>query len=152
MAAAVEAIRLQEVQLAEAGEVLSRAFLDDPMFLYVEPDDARRLAFMPWFMMTGARYGHLFGRGYTTAGKVEGNAVWLTPEEKPNIDPDQMASAGMSEAPARMGEAAFGRFMHVIEHFAELHERAAPAPHWYLMILGVDPPRQGQGIGSRLIQ
>lgn len=31
------------------------------------------------------------------------------------------------------------------------HERLVQAPHWYLLILGVEPERQGQGIGSALI-
>jgi ribosomal protein S18 acetylase RimI-like enzyme len=33
----------------------------------------------------------------------------------------------------------------------ELHKRKVPGPHWYLWALGVEPARQGQGIGSRLI-
>jgi ribosomal protein S18 acetylase RimI-like enzyme len=33
-----------------------------------------------------------------------------------------------------------------------LHKRDVPLRHWYLPTLGVDPPRQGQGVGSALIQ
>jgi ribosomal protein S18 acetylase RimI-like enzyme len=32
------------------------------------------------------------------------------------------------------------------------HERLVPEPHWYLMILGVDPPHQGRGVGGTLIR
>jgi ribosomal protein S18 acetylase RimI-like enzyme len=42
----------------------------------------------------------------------------------------------------------FGDFM---ELMSEHHERMMPEPHWYLMILGVDPAHQGAGIGSALI-
>jgi len=34
----------------------------------------------------------------------------------------------------------------------ELHAQAVPPDHWYLLILGVDPPRQGQGVGGSLIE
>ena len=37
-------------------------------------------------------------------------------------------------------------------HFDELRQRDVPEPHWYLWMLGVDPPRQGQGVGSMLLQ
>jgi GNAT superfamily N-acetyltransferase len=32
-----------------------------------------------------------------------------------------------------------------------LHHRLAPMPHWYLMLLAVEPESQGQGLGSRLL-
>ena len=37
-------------------------------------------------------------------------------------------------------------------HLGEWHRQLAPEPHWYLMILGVDPPHQGRGVGGELMQ
>jgi GNAT superfamily N-acetyltransferase len=50
-----------------------------------------------------------------------------------------------------MGDEAFGRFGQALGHLDLLHRAAVPPEHWYLMLLGVDPPRQGQGVGGALI-
>ena len=34
----------------------------------------------------------------------------------------------------------------------KLHERDVPNQHWYLMVLGVDPPYQGQGLGGAVLE
>ena len=50
-----------------------------------------------------------------------------------------------------MGDEAVGRLFAVIDYWNGLRTRALPGPHWYLMVLGVEPAHQGQGIGRRLI-
>lgn len=62
-----------------------------------------------------------------------------------------MIRAGMMSAPFKFGIGAFGRFLSANNHLEHLHKRDVPQQHWYLMILGVDPPRQGQGLGSAVI-
>jgi ribosomal protein S18 acetylase RimI-like enzyme len=42
--------------------------------------------------------------------------------------------------------------MRCLTPLERLHKRNAPAQHWYLQFLGVDPPCQGQGIGSALMR
>jgi GNAT superfamily N-acetyltransferase len=39
--------------------------------------------------------------------------------------------------------------MNSLEH---LHKRDVPPEHWYLFLLGIDPSRQGQGVGGTIIQ
>jgi GNAT superfamily N-acetyltransferase len=58
----------------------------------------------------------------------------------------------MAAMPQEMGQEAFQRLMVMKRHFDELRERDAIEPHWYLWTLGVDPPRQGQGVGGALMQ
>ncbi len=45
-----------------AAEVLAAAFFDDPMFVFIEPDNARRRRMLPWFFGAAARLGRRFGR------------------------------------------------------------------------------------------
>jgi GNAT superfamily N-acetyltransferase len=47
---------------------------------------------------------------------------------------------------------AFGRFTQVLAYLEPFHKRDVPVRHWYLSILGVDPARQGQGLGGALLQ
>jgi GNAT superfamily N-acetyltransferase len=141
--------RLRDDQNSKAAEALGRAFFDDPLMEYLLPDESKRLAPLSWFMGRGARYGQLYGEVYTT-DQVDGAAIWLPPG-KTDVTPFGMARAGMLFAPLRLGFGAFGRFMSAMNHAEELHKRDMSRDHWYLFILGVDPPRQGQGVGGQLI-
>ncbi len=150
MTTATNTIRARPDQLRESGAVLARAFDDDPMMTYILPDDAARMKSGAWFFTAAAKYGNKFGEIYTTADGVEGDAIWLPPGQQ-KVSPWRMAQVGMLAAPLHFGFSAFGRFLTVVNHVEHLHDRDMPQPHWYLMVLGVDPPRQGQGVGGALI-
>jgi ribosomal protein S18 acetylase RimI-like enzyme len=151
MTTATQTTRMTDSQIAESGAVLARAFHDDPLTNYWIPEDEKRRTALPWFMTTATKYGHKHGEVETTVGTVEGNAVWLPPG-KTHVPPLQMMLAGMYMAPFKLGWSNFQRFMKSLDLFEKLHKDAVPEDHWYLMVIGVDPPRQGQGIGSALMQ
>jgi GNAT superfamily N-acetyltransferase len=146
----IEPVRLERGQIEDAGAVLGRAFHTNPGFVWALPDEASRPRKLTWFMRTGAKIGHRHGEIYTTPGKVEGAAIWLPPG-KTTLSLGQLLGGGFLAAPLRWGLGPFMKFMSVMNHFEHLHKQAMPGDHWYLFILGVDPPRQGQGIGSSLI-
>jgi ribosomal protein S18 acetylase RimI-like enzyme len=106
---------------------------------------------MPWFMAALANYCRKYGEAYTTAGKIEGAALWLAPGNYPE-SMVQMILSGLGLAPLRFGLGAFRRLMASQGHYERLHKRDVPSRHWYLPTLGVDPARQGQGIGGALLQ
>ena len=136
--------------VTRAGEVLGRAFFDDPMTEYMFPDESARERPNRWLMEKGAVYGLRYGEVYTTSG-VDGAAVWLPPGDT-DMPMLRMIRAGMAMAPIRIGIRAFRRFIAITDFVEELHHRDMAAKHWYLMLLGVDPDRQGQGIGGVLIE
>jgi len=143
--------RLTSEQVEEAGDMLGRAFFDNPMSVHLLPDEATRIDPLTWMFDRTTRYGHLFGEVYTTADRVDGAAVWLTPEGPP-MSRETITAAGMMDMPQEMGQEAFQRLMAMKRHFDELRQRDVPEPHWYLWTLGVDPPRQGQGVGGALLR
>jgi GNAT superfamily N-acetyltransferase len=151
MASTGESVRLSREQLPAAGEVLGRAFLDDPWLAYVLPDPGHRAGALPALFSGAAAYGERFGAAWTTAEGVAGAAIWLPPGSGA-VTPERPAQAGWAAAAARLGEEALGRFLASLAHLDALRRRDQPGPHWYLMVLGVDPPRQGRGIGGRLLQ
>lgn len=150
MTTAIQITVMSSNQISESGQVLSRAFWDDPMTMYLMPDEKRRAKGLPWFMTLAARYGHKFGEVHTTAGTVEGDAIWLPPGET-TIPTMRMVTNGILSAPFAMGLGATKRFLTMMDVFDHLHEEAMPDRHWYLMVLGVDTPRQGQGVGGALL-
>jgi GNAT superfamily N-acetyltransferase len=148
--AATDTRALEKQDVPEAGQVLSRAFWDDPLMTWLMPDEGRRAKGLPWFMTVAARYGAKYGQPYTTAVNVDGAALWLPPGET-KISTGRMIGNGLLAAPLRMGVGGANRFVKVMNIFEKLHERDVPERHWYLMVLGVDPPRQGQGVGGGLM-
>ena len=144
-------VNLGGSQITDAGKVLGRAFWDDPAAIYIMPDDAARSEQLTWFMTCAAQYGALFGAVHTPREALEAAAIWLPPGET-NVSDEKMSQAGFDELPERLGEDGYERFGNMFGRMDELHERDMSDPHWYLFILGVDPPRQGQGVGSTLIQ
>jgi ribosomal protein S18 acetylase RimI-like enzyme len=144
-------VPLAEHRIREAGEVLGRAFHDDPYWSWALPSESRRSRVLPWFMEAWARYCRKRGEGYTTDGKVEGAALWIPPGEYPPSNVGMML-AGMFLLPFKFGRAAFSRIMISLNCHERLHKRDVPQRHWYLSTLGVEPARQGQGIGSAVIQ
>ena len=144
-------LRLQDAQVSEVSQALARAFFDDPMTAYMMPDDSQRVEVLPSFMQAGTRICLPYGEVYTTPGTPLGSANWLPPG-KTEITEEALASSGAFDVLGRMGEEAAGRFGTLMAQLGELHHAAVPAEHWYLLILGVDPSRQGQGVGGSLIE
>ena len=151
MTTGTEVVKLPRTRTEEAGRVLARAFDDDPYWSWVLPGESKRAGRLRWFMTVWVRYGLRYGEVYVTKAAVEGAAIWIPPGKYP-LSVVGMMLAGWHPAPLKFGPAAFGRYMSSTNYVERLHKRDVPPRHWYLMILGVDPPRQGQGVGGALIQ
>lgn len=70
---------LADDDVTDAAAVLARAFLDDPLFIWIEPDEERRARILAWMMGIGSRYGTRFGEVHGTVDALRGAAVWLPP-------------------------------------------------------------------------
>ena len=143
--------RLNESDADTAGDVLTRAFFDDPLAAYMFPDSTDRRRLLPWHFGKLARYGARYGNAYTTESGIRGVSVWFSPGD-PGLVEDRMAAIGMDRTSEMLGEDAFERFMNVASPVAELRAADMPDPHWYLGVLGVDPDHVGRGIASALMR
>jgi GNAT superfamily N-acetyltransferase len=142
---------LQPHQHDHAIKALVGAFWDDPMVEYIVPDERTRATGLPWFFGLAAKYAHRYGGTlHTTPGGVQGAALWLPPGET-ITDTLRMIRLGLFKAPFKMGLGGTMRFFTAFNHLEHLHKNDVPADHWYLWVLGVDPERQGQGVGGSLI-
>ena len=127
----------------------ARAFFNDPLHEYLFPDEARRDRLAVWDMSHLIQYGIRFGEVYATSS-LSGCAVWLPPGET-DFTEERMAEVGMLDSAAHIGADAEQRMSRFVTESEEFHRSVAPHRHWYLVLLGVDPPRQGEGIGSALL-
>ncbi len=151
MTANLDVTQLETSQVAESAAVLARAFLDDPAWLWAIPEDDSRAHVLPWFFGAATRYGLRFGEVRATGGNVEGAAI-LLPPKRARLHSLSLARTGLWLMPFKTGFGAFSRFLTMRRTLEERHKLDVPPHHWYVWLLGVDPPRQGQGVGSALLR
>jgi ribosomal protein S18 acetylase RimI-like enzyme len=78
-------------------------------------------------------------------------ACWLPPEHA-RLTPADIVRSGLYAIPLRLGFGAYRRLTAFTDYSEPMRHRCVPEPHWYLMLLGVDPACRGQGLGGRLMQ
>ncbi len=145
-----EPLSLTKQHCQQASHVLSRAFYHDPMLRFIIPNDAQRARLLPSFYRIVVRYCILYGEGYIMP-EQDGVACWLRPgDTTPGMA--RLVRIGMRGAPVGIGLSGLRRFMAVARYSEQIHARCVPGFHWYLWALGVEPARQGHGIGGRLMQ
>lgn len=146
---AIEVRRAGAPDIPTLATMLARAFVQDPAFRHFVPQPDRRHWRLTQGMGALLRYGsdHL-SETYTTAD-LAGAAIWIAPGRTEMALRD---GPGMVRASVRMcGWRGLATIMSVRRVLDGHLRRYVPEPSYYLSILGVDPPRQGQGIGSALM-
>jgi GNAT superfamily N-acetyltransferase len=146
-----------EVRLATSGEigemaaVLARAFERDPFYTYLAGDASERSQRMRdgWTGILRFTADNL-STTYTTDDHA-GVALWHPPGY---YGAGFIDSLRLLPSVSRLA-GGYGRLREVSRAVGALEERRrqhVPMPHFYLSALGVDPERQGEGIGTALMQ
>ena len=131
-------------EIPRLSETLARAFYDDPVTSWLFPDEGKRVGRQRRFF--AARMRQLIGQDevYTTDG-LAGGAVWALPDRW-RVPPLEVVRLGAVLAPALRR-----RLPLAVRGLSLIEERHPRPPHYYLALLGTDPERQGEGIGSTLL-
>lgn len=137
----------------QAVQLLSRAFLEDPAIgaLLREQDaEKRRQRMLPFFRTSLAackKYGWLlFLQDEHQA--IAGAALAYRPGQYPL--PARAQWTMMSNTVRGAGISGLHRWAWWMVRAARNHPHHPP--HYYLELIGIEPERQGQGLGSRLLQ
>jgi len=136
----------------EAGAIaLASAFKNDPVTVYIVPDENERNEFLPYFFQSMLIYGIRYGEAYATSENFEGVIIWL---------PGSAASMSIwklfrSKAYSLIFKKASGvvkdRMLHYYDFVKDLHRQHADFPHRFLLFVGVQTEYQGKGYAGRLI-
>lgn len=139
---------LRRGDLSEAGDLLARAFRDNPLNRAVIGKSTRRrlranLHGMRAHLPQAERHGLLLG------GRVEGRLVGALSSTPPGAYP--LPAPGLAlrlRCLLGQGVGVARRWARVYEALQELHPVDR---HWYLGTLGVDPALWGRGFGTHLL-
>ena len=130
--------------------LLARAFDRDPFYAFLAGEGSERHARMGEGWTGILRFASAgLSETYTTEDRA-GVAIWLPPGYG---GPSMLDSARLMPAIARL--AGWRRLRTVSDALDALERhrhRLVPRPHFYLSALGVDPHRQGGGIGTLLMR
>lgn len=135
--------------IGELAGVLSRAFYDDPVSMWMLPDDRSRAAGLAAYFGAATRHHHLAGGGVEVArdGPAIGAAALWDPPRR--WKESRLTQARMLPALIR----AFGFRLGAGRAVSDLLNAGHPEePHWYLAVIGSDPAVRGQGFGQAVMR
>ena len=135
--------------IAALSVTLGKAFYDDPVMMWMLPDDDVRRRKLHRLFASMTRYQHLSRGGVEVAPNAEGigaAALWDPPGQwKQTRGEELRAMPGLLLT--------FGRSLTRGLAVAEMMKKAHPEePHWYLSVIGSDPSLRGKGFGNALMR
>ena len=148
MRAEIPVEKLREKQSEAAAEVLARAFHDQPSGRFWSPNAEHRMRVLRARFLRFVRYCLARGEPWIAAGReIAGVALWMPPDAAHMTTEDER-EFGLDQLSMIFGEAAFGRYKPMRDLLGTLHDRDMAEAHWYLASIGVEPSRQGTGVGG----
>lgn len=125
----------------------ARAFEDDPLFSWLLPDDATRVAKST--VLYEAMFKPMLKVDFvemSTTADCSGLAMWAGPEK---WDPPTPVMLGALPRMIRaIGFGGISKLMAAMNAIKKVHPKE---PHWYLAGLATDPPAQRTGVGTALV-
>lgn len=141
-----------EVDITGLSHALGRAFYDDPVAIWIMPDDNVRAAHLRKFFATVTRHHHLAGGGVEVAS--EGSTIGAAALWDPPGRWKQSARAQLMMLPALLLGFGFrlttGRKLGAL--LEQMKQQHPEEPHWYLAVIGSDTSVRGKGYGQALMR
>ena len=141
-------VTLERSDFALAGQVLGRAFSEDPLWSVVMSDTKLRGA-----MFAGAARMVAAGGGLVEATTdIAAVGLWMPPGRKLGWAAFLKSGLAPLRWVVRTPRQDLKRVMTLPREIDKQREALITEPHWGLEILGVDPGSQGKGLGSALVE
>ncbi len=151
----LEIVRMGMERRDRIAEIWADAFEQDPLMMWVFPDDAARLTSLARW------WGFALDRqppGTELHGtRIDGCVAYWQPPQGQNDSSTEVEEAGQQESEGQrafvammtelLGDLASSR----MEALGQMHQSRLAEPHWYLAVLGTLPDEQSKGLGSRVL-
>ncbi len=135
----------------QAAQVISQAFVDDPLSTFMLPLKRTRTKTLYKFFRAMGEVSIKNNRGYGVGDPLQGVAYWKFPDQESMSI--RFKSIGKF-IPLLFTFYPFGYFRAkaVLNQIDTLHKKYANEPHFYLDNIGVLPSARGKGVSSKLIR
>lgn len=131
-------------------ETLTEAFMSDPGFVWVLPDESQRRERLQQIFTGSVTHARRHG-GVVAVDDGRATGVWL-PDDRAVVGLVDAARGNMLLFPLRLGLRSMRR-LNAAEHDGrDCVQRHVEAPYAYLMALAVHPDHQGRGLASEVMK
>ena len=144
--------KLTPDDVKKACVMAGNAFQDDPIMVFIYPDEEERKKKAQYGFYMIYNYGIKYGLAYATSKNLEGTTIWLPPNKVYPSTWSMMRYGGfytMRKVGLKMK--AMKKTMTIFKYEEERHRYHAPCNHWYFQNIAVEPKEQGKGYGGLLI-
>lgn len=145
--------KLTKSDIERSAEVSARAFYDYPMMKHIFGDrhTLENVKVVQRFLIT---YGVLYGEAYASSQDMEG-IILFTDFKKYKVSLYRSLRCGILSLIklAGNGGSEIGIRFNEFDRFTLMkHKELIKESHQYLMLIGVNPEKQGQGFGSKMLR
>lgn len=140
---------LKKKDIQKSAEVLAKAFYEYPTFKYIFEDnsDQEHIKLVFSFII---KYVLLYGKAYASSPQLEGIILFSEFKEYDFSFFRSLRSGGLSLF--KLGSDVGKRFANYNQFCTKIHNELVTEPHQYVILNGVDPEQQNQGIGGKLMR
>jgi ribosomal protein S18 acetylase RimI-like enzyme len=141
--------QLSKEKIKRASKVLSQAFYNDPLMLYLFPEHKERKSKLQYMMELLLRIGFKYGVITVTSLNLEGIAIWF-PSNKSKITAWMGLLNGGITYLFKLGNKAVKKQNRLYKYIYSKHKKLVPNYHCYLSIIAINPLYQGKGLSHVL--
>lgn len=141
----ITVLKLMGPPLDEAARILTDAFFDDPLMVYLFPQRRKQQlqAYFGFFLNFALEAGEIY-----VTDPLVGVAAWLLRLEKIS---EEKVGAMMEQARGLFDEQSFERVIAFTQALLPVYQTITSSDYRYLLFLGVNYAERGKGIGSMLM-
>ncbi len=141
--------KVQKKDLTRCAEVLARAFFDYPMYRYVLGTQ-HSVASMQVAARFFVNYAHRYGQVVAPTAQIEGVLCTIASPNHRLTAWRLLRCGGL--ALSQLGAEVRGLYEQYDAFVSTIHRNTITEPHQYIICIGIEPGRQGQGLASRMLR
>lgn len=142
---------LKPADIERAADVISQAFMEDPLCTFMLPNQKTRYRTLLKFFRLYGELNIKNGCGYGAGEPLQGVAYWLSPDQD-DLSISLKSSGKLLTLLFSGYTTGYLRARQVVKQTDQLHQKYAAERHYYLDNIGVLASARGQGHASRLIR